>query len=204
MNRAMPARVPFTATPTRAPSRSLAMALFAAAAGCTFPPRVLPKSTLPIAGAYRLWSCDKPCAFTEDPLPDTPLLTLVLFERSLELGEQKLDAATVERYGARTLRPDWPVDACWSLPPPAGEPAVPGVHAALGHWKHDQDGVVRLITLTAPDAGAVLHLSVQGDTVTGSFERWSCAAVPCRHDWYAVDGVRIGPADLARCLLHQE
>ena len=186
------------------PVRLPPIAALAALAGCILPPRVLPPSTLPIAGAFRLWSCEKPCAFTEDPLPDTPLLTLVLFERSLEIGPERLGAATIERYGAHTLRPDWPVDACWTLPPPNGEAAIPGVSTALGHWKHEPDGVVRLTTLTTPGAGAVLHLSVQGDTVTGSFERWSCATGPCRHDWYAVDGVRIGPPDLARCQLHPE
>ena len=55
-----------------------------------------------------------------------------------------------------------------------------------------------IVTFVAADAGEVLHLSVQGETITGAYELWSCLG-GCRREWRAVDGVRIGPAERSRC-----
>jgi hypothetical protein len=140
------------------------------AAGCTMPPRVLPPSREPVAGAYRFWSCDKPCAFTEEPGKQTRFTTLVLFEGA----------------GA---------GACWSgeVPPYAAK-----AQGASGAWRLDPDGVVRVVLDQRPDQGAVLHLSIQGDAVTGSVETWTCAG-GCKQAWYAVDGVRVGKPEQSRC-----
>ena len=76
-------------------------------------------------------------------------------------------------------------------------PQNPG-GARTGTWRLDPDGVTRLVLAAKPDSGAVLHLSIQGDTITGSIETWSCQA-GCKRAWYAVDGVRIGKPALDRC-----
>jgi hypothetical protein len=158
----------------RAPVRPLAAALLLAGA-CAMPPRVLPPSTGVINGAYRLWSCDKPCAFTEEPTKETRFTTLVLF--------------------AEAITPGPAVNACWAgdVPPYAAK-----ADGSSGSWRQDADGVVRLVLDQAPDHGAVLHLSVQGDAVTGSVETWACKD-GCKQAWYAVDGVRVGKPERSRC-----
>jgi len=145
------------------------------AAACAMPPRVLPPSTGAIGGAWRLWSCDKPCAFTEEPTKHSRYTTLVLF------AEPVIAAPAA--------------NACWTGDVP---PYAATADGAFGSWRLDPDGVVRLVLAARPEAGSVLHLSVQGDTITGSVETWSCKG-GCKTAWYAVDGVRVGKPDLARC-----
>jgi hypothetical protein len=163
--------------------RSLGCALpLLVMSACAMPPRVLPPSTQPVIGAWRFWTCDKPCAFTEEPTQETRLTTLVLFGEPPGFVPQGQAAA----------------NACWVGDLPAGVPQEPGAGARTGTWRLDPDGVIRLVLAAAAGAGAVLHISVQGEALTGSIETWSCKD-GCKQAWYAVDGVRIGKPALERC-----
>ncbi len=164
------------------PRSPLLLVVVLLAGACAMPPRVLPPSTQPVAGAYRYWSCDKPCAFTEEPSRETRLTTLVLFERPPGFGLP----------GTREA------NACWLRERAPGAERESGDGVGVGQWRLDPDGVVRLVLEQRPEAGAVLHLSVQGEAVTGSVETWSCSG-GCKQAWYAVDGVRVGRPALERC-----
>lgn len=173
--------------------RRLLLTLALLAGACAMPPRMLPPSTEPVAGAYRFWSCDKPCAFTAEPTQETRLTSLVLFAEPFDPGPRAVDPVLrAEKAEARA------VNACWSGGPPPGAGPGVGETVAVGQWRLGPDGVVLLTLASSPKAGSVLHLSVLGDQITGVIETWSCEA-GCKQGWYAVDGVRIGKPTRERC-----